>query len=156
MSRAQELRVLIDREPEKILCLLKDYEADLFNVQADIKISGKTLEVANKEQASHLYYYDSRRVEIQTVLNLLDAKVQAVRGKLFKSYTETYKRELGERAKDKYIDQEPEYWKYYELYLEVQELYLKYKSIVDVFLNRGFSLTNITKARISSVHNDTI
>ncbi|MGI0076430.1 MAG: hypothetical protein ACREAU_03385 [Nitrosopumilaceae archaeon] len=156
MSRVLQLRVLIDRDPEKILDLIKDYQAELAVVHNDIEISGKTLEAANKEQASLLYFYDSRRVELDTIVKLLDAKVQAVRGRLYKSYTETYTRTLGERAKDKYIDQEPEFWKFFQIYLEVQELHLKYKSIVEVFLNRGFSLANITKARIASVHNDTI
>lgn len=156
MSRTQELRILIEKDPEKIFYLLKDYHSDLASVEQDIKVSGKTLEAANKEQASLLYYYDSRRVEIETITKLLDAKVQAVRGTLYKSYTETYKRDLGERAKDKYIDQEPEYWKYLEIYLEVKELLDKYKSVVDTFINRGYSLNNITRARVASVHDDRI
>ena len=138
---------------ENLPKILQQYEGDLASADQHLSIKGKFLEQANKENPSWQVYYDQRRVELHTILKYLDAKVQSVRGKLFRSYTESHQRELSDRAKDKYIDNEEKYLTRLHLYLEVKEVYDKYESIVNGFTARGYALNNITRARVANVHN---
>lgn len=132
------------------------YEEYLGKVEEEIKIKGKLLEHANRENPSLQYFYDQKRAEVSSVLKLMEAIVQRTRGRLYKQYTEHYNRELGDRAIEKYIDQEKEYLDYYELYLAVKELYDKYDSVVDAFRSRGYSLNNITKIRVAALEDQMI
>jgi len=132
------------------------YEAALQGYNDNLKIKGKNLEHANREQPSWYSYYDERRIELYTLVKHFEGQLDRVRGKLFKTYTETYSRELSDRAKDKYIDNEESYLNMLEIYLEVKELYNKYEMVVEAFRTRGFALNNITKIRVASLEDVTI
>lgn len=132
--------------------VLSEYQKQLDDVEAHLILEGKRLEVANKENPTWHHFYDARRVELKTLVDYLECRVQKVRGKLFKTYSEGYSKELSDRAKDKYIDNEPAYLTEYELFLEVRELFQKYEAVVRAFEVRGYALNNITRARVSEVH----
>jgi len=131
--------------------VIEKYTSELEYFENNLKIEGKNLERANIEQAPWLSYYDQRRIELRSLSKYLEYKMESVRGRLWKSYTETYNRELGPKDKEQYINNEPEFLSYVELYLEVDELAKKYEAIVDAFKARGFSLRNITELRIHSL-----
>lgn len=135
----------------KLPTILEEYEKALLDAEANIKITGKGLEQCNKENSTWQHYYNEKRVELKTLCEFLELQVNRVRGKLFKSYTEMNNRELSDRAKDKYIDNEKAYLDLYELYLEVKEMKEKYQSVVDAFTTRGYALNNITKIRVASI-----
>ena len=111
----------------------------------------KNLEHANREQPAWQSYYDQRRIELYALVKYYEGQINRVRGKLYKSYTETYSRELTDRAKDKYIDNEKSYLDMLEVYLEVKELYDRYDAVVEAFKSRGYALNNITKIRVASL-----
>lgn len=133
--------------------VLSEYEKELEGIEKVIKIEGKLLEKANLEQASYQLYYDMKRIELRRVLKHLEKKRDKIRGQLFKSYTETYSRELSDRGKEKYIDNEESYLAIQELYLEVEELYEKFVAVMEAFKSRGYALSNITDARVNSLEN---
>lgn len=135
--------------------LLEEYDQAFANIERDLSLKGKTIEVALKEQGSMPYFYESRRVELRTVMKYLDLQVAKVRGKLVRRFKETYSRDLGERQLNSYVDQEEEYLKMHELYLECEELYEKYSAAVESFTKRGYALRDLTQARINSIQ-DTI
>lgn len=139
-----------------IAAVLAEFEAAAEDYKNNLEIKGKTLENANRENPSWQAYYDERRIELKTLVDYLDAQVQRARGRLFKRYTETYQRELSDRAKDKYIDNEEAYLTIYEIYLEVKEMYNKYQMIVDAFTSRGYALNNITKIRVAALEDVTL
>lgn len=131
--------------------ILGDYINDLATAEADLKIEGKSLEKANRENASLKYYYKQRLVELNTLTKYFEQEIDRVRGKLFKSLTEGSNRELSDRAKDKYIDNEQAFLDINEIYLEVKELRDDFEAIVDAFTDRGYALKNITEARIAQL-----
>lgn len=136
--------------------ILEEYNNALVDAEANLKLKGKTLGEANRENASHYAFYDERRIELKSLVDYMDNQVQRIRGQLFRGFTEQYNRELSDRAKEKYIDAEQPYLDIFEMYLEVKELYEQYCSVVEAFKMQGYSLRNITEARVASVENATI
>lgn len=143
----------LGEDAKKLADVLAEYEAGLEGIEEIIKIEGKNLEHANRENPAWQLYYDQRRVELVTIVKYLEARVNAARGKLWKQYTESFSRDLSDRAKDKYIDNEPLFLTWNELYLEAKELYDKYQGVVDTLQARAYSLNNITKLRVASLEN---
>lgn len=131
--------------------LIAEYEDAFKEIEQNLTIKGKTLEAALKEQSTWPIYYDARRAELKTLLKYLDGQVSRVRGQLTKRYKENYSRDLGERQLNSYIDQEEEYLRIYELYLECEELYEKYAAAVEAFSKRGFALRDLTLARVNQI-----
>jgi hypothetical protein len=138
--------------------VLEEYEQalDTKTVEDNLRIKGKVLETANSEQPGWLLYYDSRRAELYALMKWLESRLAAVRGKYFKQYTEHYSRELSDRQKDKYIDNEQQVQVQLELYLQVKELHDRFQAVVDAFQARGFALKNITELRIRSLEDSVI
>lgn len=136
--------------------ILTEYESALDGFEKNLEIKGKKLEHANREHPGWQSYYDQRRIELYSLVKYYDGQISRVRGKLFKSYTETYSRELSDRAKDKYIDNEKAYLDMLEVFLEVKELYDRYDAVIEAFKSRGYALNNITKIRVSALEDVTI
>jgi cell fate (sporulation/competence/biofilm development) regulator YmcA (YheA/YmcA/DUF963 family) len=146
MSRIESL----GKKLEKLPGILREYEDEIENVKSILSIKGKTLKVCNRD-AEHQFFYDEKRKELSTLVKYMDAKVNATRGRLYRAFTENSPRELSDRARDKYIDNEHDYLIMYELYLEVKELYEKYEAIVDAFRSRGYAINNLTKLVTNNV-----
>jgi len=147
LSRIPDIGVKLENLPR----VLDEYEKALDGVEDIIQIKGKTLEHANRENPTWQLYYDQKRIELHSIAKFIEGQISRVRGKLFRSYTESHQRELSDRAKDKYIDNEEAYLNIYELYLEVKEIYDKYQAVCDAFQSRGYALNNITKIRVASL-----
>lgn len=144
----------IDKLPDVIA-----YYEDLIDeeeIAKHLAIKGKRLEVANTEQASWVFFYETKRAEVYAMVKWLETKLAALRGKHFKTYTEHYSRELNDRQKDKYIDNEPTVLAQMEIYLRVKELHEKLEAVCEAFKARGFALRNITEVRIRSLEDTTI
>jgi hypothetical protein len=136
--------------------ILGEYEAALEGYQEHLAIKGKNLEHANREHPAWQSYYDERRMELHTLYKHFETQMYKVRGSLFKQYTESYSRELNDRAKDQYINHEDEFLKISGIYLEVKDLHDRYVSVVDAFRSRGFALNNITKIRVAALEDAVI
>lgn len=143
----------LGKNNENLSRILQEYEQDLSNAKEFLTIEHKTLEQANKENATWHYFFASKKAELQTLVKYFEAEVESIRGKLFKTLTKTNQRDLSDRAKDKFIDSEDAYLAINELYLEVKEVHDKYSALIDAFVARGYALNNITKARVAEVHN---
>jgi len=130
--------------------MLTPFIEQLENKEADLGIKGKTIEFANREQSQHLSYYDERRVELSTLVKFFESELARVRSKLLKGL-ENYGRDLSDRMKDKYIDDDEAYLNVYEKYLAVREIYELYVSAVESFKARGYALNNITKIRVAAL-----
>lgn len=139
------------KDLSKLPDVLEQYEKEIPHAFKITELKGKNLEAANKENAAWLLYYDQKRIELDTLKKYLKMKLEEIRSSLFKTFTENYPREMSDRAKDKYIDGHPKYLAIYELYLEVEELYEKYASVVNGLRQQGYSLRNITEIRTHSL-----
>lgn len=136
----------------KLPAILEEYEGEIDLVEDRLRIKGKLIEEAQREQCSWPIFYEARRVELKTLVKYFDDQVSKVRGALVRRYTEEYSRSLGERAINSYIDADTSYLKMRELYLEVEELYEKYAAIADAFTKRGFALRDLTTAKVNQLH----
>lgn len=149
MSRIADLGKNFERLPG----LLTEYDEHLALAPERIAIKGKIIEEALKEQAAWPVFYDEKRRELNTLVKYMDSRVDATRGKLYREYTENYSRDLPDRTKDKYIDNEEAFLKIHELYLEIYELAEKYEAVVEAFKVRGFALRDIVVARTHQFQN---
>lgn len=132
--------------------ILAAYKDDLSEAEGNLKIGGKSLEKANRDNPSHKYYYQQRFVELNTLTKTFEREVDRVRGKLFKSLSYPHNNvELSDRAKDKYIDNEQAYLDIHEIYLEVKEMRDNYEALVQAFTDRGYALKNITEIRVAQL-----
>ena len=138
MSRIRELGDAL----ENVGSLVLEYEKELDDVEDKLRVEGKTVEFASREQASHLYYYMGRKAELNSILLYMEKKVDAIRGKKFRKYTENWNQAISDRAKEQYVNNETEVLSMYELYLEVKEIHEKYAGVVKAFEARGFALRN--------------
>lgn len=152
MSRITDL----GKNFEKLPGLLVEYDEHLAAAQERLAVKGKIVEEALKEQAAWPVFYDEKRRELNTLVKYLDMRVNAVRGGLMRAYTENYSRELSDRMKDKYIDNEAEYQTVYQVYLEVHELAEKYEAVVDAFKTRSFALRDIVLLRVNQMQSGTL
>lgn len=152
MSRIPDLGKNFENLPP----MLVEFDEHLLLATERLAVKGKIIEEALKEQAAWPIFYDQKLRELKTLLKYLDSRVAYVRGKLTRQYNENYSRELSERTRDKYIDNEDEYMSINELYLEIYELTEKYEAVVDAFKVRGFALRDITQLRINQIHTGTL
>jgi hypothetical protein len=145
--------IKVDGKPDKakIYKVLADYEKHLEHTEKHLKIKGKTLAEANKEHASHHYYYNLKKIEIKTVCDYLEKYLDSIRGRLYVKYNEKNSRSLTHTQIDRYIDKDEEYLEWYEVYLAVKESKETFTAVVDAFNSRGFALKNITSAIIANV-----
>lgn len=147
------MSVIFDLKPDlsNLVSILDRYERALESFEEDLRLKGKQIGVANSENPSLLAYYDERKAELKSIMQFVEMHVDQVKGELWQKYTEVHSRELGPRDKEMYVKKDPEYLKRYQLFLCVQELYMKYTAAVEAFVNRGFSLRNITNLRVAQV-----
>lgn len=129
--------------------IIAQYEEDLPEIRSKLEIKGRTITAALHENVSWYQYVAERAVQLKTLVDYLELHINKVKGRLFKSYTETYSRDISDRAKDKYIDNEPAYLKEVETYLEVRELYQQYQTLCTSFENRGHTLRHITNLKVA-------
>lgn len=137
-----------------LLDILDEYDSACETVEEHLTLRGKTLEVANKENPAWQLYYDQRRLELFTLTKYFENEVKRVQSKLFRSYKENQGRniELNDREMMRWIESEPALLNMKGLLLEVQEVHQKYEAINKAFQSRGYALNNITRARVSEVH----
>jgi hypothetical protein len=139
----------------KLPDILSTYQADVDVAESRLALRGKTGAEALKEQTGYSAYYGMRKAEINKLLKYLDGQVSACRSRLYVGYNKS-DRALGDREREKYINNEPEYLSYHELYLEVEELRDKFSAICDAWTARGFSIRDWTQLKIASQHDDPI
>lgn len=124
-------------------------ELDL--AESRLLLKGKLLEDSLKDQAAWPIHYAFIKAKLDSIAKYINMEIDRVRSVAFRSY-EGYSRTLSDRVTDKYIDSDPTYLQYQELYLEVKELHEKAAAVVDAFTTRGFALRDITSLRINSMH----
>ena len=152
MSRIPDLGDKLKNLPT----VLEEYGNEVEEARERVKLKGKKLEHANRENPAWFSYYDQRRIELYTITKWLEANVNRVKSKLFRSLYKNQPYDLSDRAKDKFIESEPAYLAAYELYLEGKEMYETYVSIVDSFRQNGYALNNITRIRVQSLEDAVI
>lgn len=136
---------------EKLPDVLGQYIKDLDDLKDIVRLKGKKLEVANRENPAWYLYYRERKVELGTLVKYFEGEVSRIRGKLYREYKERYSIDLGEREIGRYIDHDEKYLTLYHMLLEVKEIHDQYDGAVDTLTTRGYALNNITKIRVAGL-----
>lgn len=136
--------------------VLASIEKRLDGWEKNIQLDGKNIEIANVEQPSWIAYYDQLCVETGIILDYVELQVKKVRAERIKYVRSNSSREYTDTAIQKVIDDNEEFIKIQELYLEVKEIYDKCKAVVEAFKQRSYSLNNIVKIREAELENITI
>lgn len=126
------------------------------DLREDVSLNNKTVQFCNQEQPSLFSYYDQLRVEIEILNDYLEIKVKETRIKIIKFILEKSGKSYGERLLEKMADDHPTFMDIQKKALKVRELYLKARSAVDSFQQRGYSLNNITKIRVAAIEDTVI
>jgi len=84
MSRINEIKRSLKKDLGATLSsLLVGYDKDLREAKDHLSMKGKTIELANKEQAAWLAYYDERRVELEVIYDYVEKWAEGKRGSMF-------------------------------------------------------------------------
>lgn len=148
------------------MAILEDLQDDLSNLndivraynsaldadfKNEISLFKKTIEFCNQEQPSHYSYYDQIRVETESLYELLEIKCREVKAKAINIILRDASKSYGERIIEKMIEDNPKFIEIQKKCLTCKELYLKARSRVESFEQRGYALNNITKLRVAAV-----
>lgn len=136
--------------------VLLSYDTKLKGYKEDLKIDGQTYMQANVQQSAFISYYDQICQELDVLLDDMNMRVKVAKANAIKKIQAHSNREYSERIMNSLVEGDPGVNKAIKAMLEVKERYLKARSIVDAFQQRGYSLNNITKIRIAEFHNETI
>lgn len=136
--------------------LIAKYEDEINDAPKYLSLNGKTGTQAQKEQCAWPVHYGILKAEVSKLLKYIAARVDAVRGERSRWYIESYSRDLGEKDRQRFVDNDDQYLRMYELYLEVEELRDKFAAICDAFDRRGFALRDWTALRVNEITDMTI
>lgn len=131
--------------------LLEQFDRDLVNYEQNLRIKGKLLGEALKEQPTWSAYYGERAIELSTLTKYIESQIKKIRSGLVRTYNENYNPALSERMLEKYIDGEETYLSMNTLLLEVKELCSKYELLVEAFNRRGFALRDVTLSHVHDI-----
>ena len=135
----------------KIPSILNQYNEFLSEAKNDLELSGKTLGDASKEHPSLQMYYHERLVELNTLLKYCEMELNKVKSLLYVDLVKNSKMALSDREREKFIMGEDKFITMNKVWLEVKELHDKFDAVYGAFISRGYSLNNITKARVASI-----
>ena len=136
---------------KKLPAVLSEYDKELDLIESRLTLENITLERANMENPTWLSFYDQKKVELKILNDYMEMRVNQCRGRLFARYKENNMVSLNATEINQYINNEDAYVELFEILLEVQEMYEKYKQVIEAFKARGYALNNITKIRVASL-----
>lgn len=131
--------------------VLESIKNDLKDREKDIKVKGKTVLDANSEQPALFGYYDEIRTCVKLIHSYLELRLAQRKASVYKYITENSEYDYGERAKETLINEDTDYFNLKLKQLEVEEVLALVTSICESFVQRGYSLNNITKAVVAEV-----
>jgi hypothetical protein len=144
------------KNPEKLLLTLDEYRASIKEVEAILTFQGKTLQQIDREQVAWPFYYEQKRIELETLLKFAKMQEDKIRSTLARKYKENYSFDLGDRLRDSYIDSEPSYLAIHELVIEIEHVVNLYRSVCDCFQTRGYTLRNMTEHFVNNIQDRVI
>jgi hypothetical protein len=131
--------------------LINEFDTILEDAAQNLTMKNKTLEEANREQPSWYCYYNSKYQEIKSLNKIIENMAAQKKGQLWKQYTTTSNISLKITDMEQYINSDIEYMKYKNYLIIVEEMVGMFNSLVKAFEARGYSLRNITDARVHEV-----
>lgn len=130
--------------------VLSEYRERIKDWESHVLLDRKTLKSACADQVAWSGYYDQIKCELDSIMSYVEMKVKEGRGEAMKEILQNASQSHGEQAMNRLIDCHKRYLFPYQVFLEVRDVYLKAKSIVDQFEQRAYSLNNLTKLVVAN------
>lgn len=130
---------------------LQPYLDLLDQAKEDVKLNAKTIQEASMEHASLYLFYADKLCELKIIAEKVKLEIDIARSKCTIRLNENHSISLNSTLITKYLDSEPDIIKAIQLYLEVEEVRLKFGEVVEAFKTRGYQLNNITKQRVTQI-----
>lgn len=145
-----------DPDIKRLPDVLSHYKRKMKNWKADLAIKNKPLGQALSEHHSIAAYYDEIKVEVTTLTNYMQIKLDQRVGEINEIIKEHSKFDHSDRSVDKLIGKDEKYIQYACLKLEIDELHKKISFICKQFEQRTYTLGHITKVHIASLQDSMI
>ena len=129
------------------------YEQLIDAAEPCFQLDGKSLEVACKNHAKDLMFYDQMLQECKTIEETIRGKIEEVEATLYKKINDSSQKALGTREIQLYVKSEPQYIDAMHILFEVVHTKRRLESIVEALKSLGWSLNNIVKLRIAQLEN---
>jgi hypothetical protein len=139
------------RDQTKIVDYLLTAQAQLEAAGPVFDLNGRKLEEMCKNHAHHLVYYDQIRINLKSLLELMETKRNTIESKLWRKYNEGYQRALSSRDIQAYIAGEPEYVAASEMILEINNVKEQAQAVVKAIEDMGWMLSHMTKLRVAEM-----
>lgn len=128
--------------------IVESFEKVVAEAEDDLRISNKTLEEANREQADHLYKYYKYSCQLKALRKHTENVLEQKKGEVWIKVKTKHSIELGTRDLENYVKKDATVMQYRRLLLIVEEMADDFDRLCKAFENRGYALKNITEARI--------
>lgn len=125
-------------------------------LKQDVELKNKTIQLCNQEQPSLYSYYDQLRVEIEILNDFLEIKVKEAKMKAIRTILDKSDKTYSVSMLERMADDHPAYMQTQRKALKTKELYMKARSAVASFEQRGYALNNITKIRVAAIQDTVI
>lgn len=139
------------RDQMKIVEYLLKAQDELAAAGPAFELDGKKLEELCKAHPSNLARYDKIRINLKSLLELMETKRNAIESKLWRKYNEGYARALSSRDIQAYIAGEPEYVTASEMILEINNVKEQAQSVVKALEDLGWMISHMTKLRVAEM-----
>jgi len=143
-------------ELSPILSKLDRYRKMAVDYKDHLELNAKMLGEANKEQPAWYAYYDEKRVELYHMSHFTEMCVDRVKGKLWTILQKNNQYSATKADLEYEVKSNDDYFDFYKIQLEVDEVYMLYCSIVKSFEQRGYTLKNLTEIRVHSMDHDVL
>jgi len=125
-------------------------------LEQDVNLKNKSIQLCNQEQPSLYSYYDQLRVEIEILNDFLEIRVKEAKMKAIRTILEKSDKTYSVSMLERMADDHPAYMQMQRKALKTKELYMKARSAVSSFEQRGYALNNITKIRVAAIQDTVI
>ncbi len=134
---------------ENLYTVLQTYRTQFANIESDLKLRGVSLDVALVNHGSSVGFYQIKKAELRALRKYTQTRIDQIKAKLWKYYTEHHSRELNYRDKEQYVNLDQELIEHITYFHDISELEDMYEAAGEALQQRGFMLNAIVKARVA-------
>lgn len=134
--------------------VLREYDYWMKDFEEELRIDGKKYSQANSEQAGRISYYSELSDELGVIVKEMDMRCKVARTKAMKKLMNVSSKSYTEKQLSMMIDDDPEVIKSLRALREVEERHEKSKTMVAGFIQRGYTLKNMSLIRTGGFHDE--
>lgn len=129
---------------------------ELNDAREDLSLRGKTIEKHGSELPGIVEHRFNQLQEIEAILEFLNIEYKKVKTKVFRTYLESYNRQLTSRDADKFAEGDPEVVDMAVLVNEFALVRNKYHGLLKGIDQKGWMIGHITKLRAAGLEDTQI